>query len=439
MSDSEPASAASRAADPIPLVIVEGFLGGAGPFLWGNFHSYCDPDGQLEAGEPRRKVIFASIGPVSSLHDRACELYYTLKGGTVDYGAEHSQASRHARYGRYHSSGLYPEWSPEKPVHFIGHSMGGPTVTKLQWLLGSGFFGKSETPDMVLSLVTVSSPFRGTQAVYTLGERTEGAPRVRPFSVGSFLTKGVHIASYLSPHMPSFLDMHADARSLSYMTTTFREFTRLLRQSNWGESRDAAPFDVTFEAADLREANGEGLPYPRTFYRSYAASMTSVDAATTKSDKPSMRYALLNPPLFVLSSAISSYDFSYIKPSPSVINVHHPRRSRRSSRSGPNRDALRANDGIVPVLSQWHPLNCSETTCRHWPREPAVPQDFSDLPDPVPGLWDVFEVPDATHISLVPFWYGTARQRAFWGSVGRWLREIDHQVAAEGFGEASLA
>lgn len=34
-------------------------------------------------------------GPVSSMHDRACELYYTIKGGTVDYGEEHAKQHGH--------------------------------------------------------------------------------------------------------------------------------------------------------------------------------------------------------------------------------------------------------------------------------------------------------------------------------------------------------
>lgn len=80
-----------------------------------------------------------SVGPVSSLHDRACELYYALMGGTgatdwlawsndrsyklVDYGLEHSKAHKHARYGRHISEGQYPEWSPTRPLHFVAHSI----------------------------------------------------------------------------------------------------------------------------------------------------------------------------------------------------------------------------------------------------------------------------------------------------------------------------
>lgn len=87
----------------------------------------------------KQSLIFSRVGPVSSLHDRACELYYSLIGGTgnfvllrtflsqysphlVDYGKEHSAAYGHSQYGRT-TQGLYPQWSSENPLHFLGHSI----------------------------------------------------------------------------------------------------------------------------------------------------------------------------------------------------------------------------------------------------------------------------------------------------------------------------
>lgn len=46
--------------------------------------------------EPKnRQSTVIRCGPVSSMHDRACELYYTIKGGRVDYGEEHSRECGH--------------------------------------------------------------------------------------------------------------------------------------------------------------------------------------------------------------------------------------------------------------------------------------------------------------------------------------------------------
>ena len=40
----------------------------------------------------------------------------------VDYGEAHAKEFGHVQYGRKYD-GLYPEWSVEKPLHFIGHSL----------------------------------------------------------------------------------------------------------------------------------------------------------------------------------------------------------------------------------------------------------------------------------------------------------------------------
>jgi triacylglycerol esterase/lipase EstA (alpha/beta hydrolase family) len=102
---------------------------------------------------------------------------------TVDYGAEHSQEHKHGQYGRKYSKGLYPEWSTEKPVHFVTHSLGGPTVTKLIALLRAKFFGDEYHPDMVRSVFAVAAPFKGTPTVYLLGASYTGSHVLRTFSV----------------------------------------------------------------------------------------------------------------------------------------------------------------------------------------------------------------------------------------------------------------
>jgi hypothetical protein len=125
-----------------------------------------------------------------------------------------------------------------------------------------------------LSYITVSAPFRGTQVVYTLGEQVDRALSVRPFSVGAFLARGVHAISYLSPLLP-FIDLHSECRSLSFNDISFAAFLKQLWCSEWAESKDAAPYDTTFQASDEREANLEGVPYEATFYMSFATLMVS--------------------------------------------------------------------------------------------------------------------------------------------------------------------
>ncbi|KAJ0757031.1 putative carboxylesterase [Helianthus annuus] len=46
------------------------------------------------------KVLVPDLGSLTSIYDRARELFYYLKGGQVDYGEEHSKASGHAQFRR---------------------------------------------------------------------------------------------------------------------------------------------------------------------------------------------------------------------------------------------------------------------------------------------------------------------------------------------------
>ena len=47
------------------------------------------------------KSILVQSGPGSSLHDRACEVFYQLVSGVVDYGANHSSHFRHKRFKQF--------------------------------------------------------------------------------------------------------------------------------------------------------------------------------------------------------------------------------------------------------------------------------------------------------------------------------------------------
>ncbi|KAI0669760.1 alpha/beta-hydrolase [Trametes maxima] len=428
--------------EPVPLVIVEGFLSSAGAIVWGNFEEHSNYACQSN-GEQNRRTIFASVGPVSSLHDRACELFYSLVGGTVDYGLEHAQANKHGRYGRAYGDGLYPQWSVDHPLHFLGHSMGGPTIIKLQWLLSTGFFGRKHSADMILSVNTVSAPFRGTQLVYRLGEDTHNAPAVRRFSPGDLLAKGVHVAAYLSPILPRFFDLHADARDLSFRSASVWSLLSQLRKSDWAESRDATPYDATFEAADEREALREGAVHPKTYYRSYCATLNdpSPSSPSTSSTSRTSWFSWLTQwPFHASAAAISNFDFASLRPIPAFMETVAA--ARRASKLG-NTDtiedgvidvatggdylsaSLRANDGVVPLFSQWHPCECR---CKHFSHSDNILDDGEktryDCP-PEAGVWNVHHLAQAHHFSIVPFWLGMPSQKAFWLDLGHWLRTID--------------
>ena len=104
----------------------------------------------------------ASIGPISSVHDRCCELFAQLIGSRVDYGQAHADkctaeyaslgySLTHSRYGRdytghpgvenwgpiYDAGGKVTGWYDNK-INLVGHSLGAPTALELIRLLADG-------------------------------------------------------------------------------------------------------------------------------------------------------------------------------------------------------------------------------------------------------------------------------------------------------------
>lgn len=131
-------------------------------------------------------------------------------------------------------------------------------------------------------------------------------------------------------------------------------------------------------------------------------------------------------PLYLSARLIGTFDFSKLNPTPSFLPVFSETKSSRTVELEDCRPSLELdrlneghweNDGVVPAFSQWHPNACRFTKCVHLPSDKSVA--------PTPGTWLVSTINDASHISLVPLWMGTLRQRIFWGQVGDWLTRID--------------
>ena len=176
-----------------PYVFVHGFLG------WGRDEGINDDIPYWGATscnliknikDEGYECYAASVGPLSSNWDRACELYAQLTGTRVDYGEAHSQQHNHARYGRTYDKPMFKNWGKKdkngliNKVNLIGHSFGGNTVRLLQGLLESGApeevkaSGKKNVSplfkggkgDWVNTVVTICSPNNGTTLKYIIEE-----------------------------------------------------------------------------------------------------------------------------------------------------------------------------------------------------------------------------------------------------------------------------
>lgn len=127
----------------------------------------------------------ASVGPVSSAWDRACELYAQLTGTVTDYGIVHSEKYGHARFGRAYDTPLVDLWDADSKLDFIAHSFGGATVRLLIRLLEKGDAeelraarerGLTPSPlftggryGWVNSLTTLAAPHNGTTCIAANG------------------------------------------------------------------------------------------------------------------------------------------------------------------------------------------------------------------------------------------------------------------------------
>lgn len=292
-----------------PYVFVHG-MGG-----WGSYDSYyaespywgggllpgSENDIIRILGEKGVKAYAASVGPLSSAWDRACELYAQLAGTVVDYGQAHSDAHGHDRYGKsFEGRALMGEnWDLNTPINLVGHSFGGATVRLLASLL---YYGAEEEVaatgkdtcelfkgghDCIHSVSTLSAPHNGSQVANFIVDTK--APLFLISLAANFIgaTKGDN-AGVFSLNMGHF--------GLTPKENEERTTFSLKKVINFYKSRDNCGHDMTLAGA--AKLNETIKTVPTAYYYSYTTVATETNAFGKEKPVDSMN------PIFDISSAI---------------------------------------------------------------------------------------------------------------------------------------
>ena len=316
-------------ANNFPIVLCHGLFGW-GPSEAGGF-PYWGTATSVRSPLPRH---VASVGPISSAHDRACELAFQIKGGRVDYGEAHAEAAGHDRFGRNysHEVAFHSNWSEDCPVHLVGHSMGAPTIWMLQHLLATDFFGWGSNANWIKSINTISGVLNGSTAAYFLG-CNEKTGLVVPDSIADFLAGAVELNIRLTSDLFDRLyDFDLDHWGMANNPGEGleRQLDRIATTPMF-HGKDNAAYSLTIQA--MLEQNAICLTNPDTFYFSYATEQTFEGFLTGyQYPEPGMNPFAIPTSLYIGQKCFK-HDFY---------------RGFRSS-------DWWHNDGLVPVYSQLYP------------------------------------------------------------------------------------
>ena len=316
-------------ASATPVIFTHGLFGW-GPSEVGGF-PYWGTAALIDSPLPR---YFASVGPISSVHDRACELAFQIKGGTVDYGESHARKFGHDRLGKTYDdhTAFHPAWSSECPVHLVGHSMGAPTIWMLQHLLAVDFFGWESDAGWIKSISAISGVLNGSTATYYLG-CDEETGLVEEGSIAEFLTRALELHLRLTGDVfDRVYDFDLDHWNLQPRPAEpLAELVRRIALSTMFAGEDNAAYSLTVQG--LEEQQGRCETHPETYYFSYVTEQTFKLFLTGRYyPKP-----MMNPLMMRTAREIGRMEFE------------------QPLYQGFTASDWWHNDGLVPVYSQMYP------------------------------------------------------------------------------------
>ncbi len=340
----------------------------------------------------------ASVGPLSSAWDRACELYAQILGTTVDYGEAHSKAHNHDRYGRTFFQPLIEDWGEIndegklQKIHLIGHSFGGTTARMLVQLLTegsteeramtpaddiSGLFtgGKS---DWVKSVTTICTPHNSAAVYYPL--EALGLDRIVQFI--SFVYAGIMGRTYLNGRM---VDFHLEQFGLTDVPGGekadgfFKSLKRVVENKD-----DSCQYDLTPEGN--QKLNKKLSINEDIYYFSYAFSTTN---AVGSVQLPSIK---TNPVIWLTALVMGTAKFT-----DPVSGIKY------------EGDWL-ANDALVNTESAKYPLD-----------EPHTDFDSENIQK---GVWNVMPVEKGDHGTAIGLFADTDKTQEFYLEICEMLNGL---------------
>ena len=335
----------------------------------------------------------ATVGPISSAWDRACELYAQLTGSTVDYGAAHAAAHDHARYGITYDRPLFAGWGTQHAVNLVGHSFGGATTRQFLELMANGSAeevaaakaaGTTPSPlftggkaGWVHALVAIAAPHDGSTF---LNVQPDAANALSTLFLGAARALGI---SAFKGVYDFRLDQFGIRRDPDEPLTTAA--LRMLAQNPLPAGDNA--FD-DLRPAGARALNARVETLPDMWYFSIPCCRT-LPRLLTHDQKPD---TAMTPLLWPFSTAMGR------------------------DGAGMPRDWL-PNDGLVNTISARYPGG-------------APHADFAPGQTPVRGVWQVLPVENLDHLAAIGgvMNNGVVRTRLFYRRV---MALLDAAAAAD--------
>ena len=385
-----------------PYVFVHGMMG------WGEdkkFYKGLPYWGMVTGNYPRRmrekgyEVYTPSVSPLGSAWDRACELYANLTGTTVDYGVAHSKEKGHNRFGETFPEAMLPDWTPERSIHLLGHSFGGPTMRMFVELLRNGSpEERAATPagqlsplfegghgDLVKSITSISGPFDGITFPHALPRLVDGG-----------LTYGIPMVASIIGNVGS--GRVYDFQMSQWGITAVKEGVRFARDMlnmkairHFAKAKDNVFADIHIpQAAELNKK----LSVPAEQY---------LFAVTGNGTKKGKNGNWVKAPIMIFAFAPFAYSLGKF-PDQTIAGVKIT-------------EGWRQNDGIVPVESGRHPT--TEPWCE-W-------EDVKNQPIQK-GIWHALPTVPGDHGTVIGgsiSFIGKKRGQRFLNAYDFWMDYLD--------------